>query len=222
MTHRLTFAALALAIATPLLYFGIQLVVAPFYPQYSFLTMDASTLGSTYSPVSSLFNTGLIATGVATCLAAFGFYMSLRYLGIGRFLSWLVCLAIAQNGLATIWAGVFVLPDSRHNTGILGVVGLLVLPPLLIIALWNRLDAGAMKSYLVITCLLILLLIPVMSGATGIDTRPYAGLLQRFVALVLFFPLAVAACYFARRVRKSDSWMGLQKAHIDADRLIQR
>src|SRR4051812_45269148 len=38
--------ALAFGIAIPFLYFGVQIVAARFYPGYSFLNRDASTLGS--------------------------------------------------------------------------------------------------------------------------------------------------------------------------------
>ena len=51
MRHRinrdlLATAALWTGVLIPLLYFGNQFVAATFYPGYSFLSQDASTLGS--------------------------------------------------------------------------------------------------------------------------------------------------------------------------------
>ncbi len=42
----ITLALLRFAIAVPLLYYGIQLVAAPFFPDFSFLGTTASELGS--------------------------------------------------------------------------------------------------------------------------------------------------------------------------------
>ena len=43
-------ASLGFAIAVPLLYYGVQLVAAPFFPDFSVLSTTASELGSDRSP----------------------------------------------------------------------------------------------------------------------------------------------------------------------------
>ena len=57
--------ALYAAIAMPVIYFGTQLVAAPFYPDYSFSRDTASMLGTTDSHHPWIFNLGAMLTGVA-------------------------------------------------------------------------------------------------------------------------------------------------------------
>jgi hypothetical protein len=45
-------------------------------------------------------------------------------------------------------------------------------------------------------------MIPIMSGSTGIDTRPYSGLLQRIFAFTVFPPIAACASFLAGRIGK--------------------
>ena len=69
----LAMAALWTGVLIPLLYFGNQFVAATFYPGYSFLSQDASTLGSADSRWPELFNIGSVVTGVLCGFTAFGF-----------------------------------------------------------------------------------------------------------------------------------------------------
>jgi hypothetical protein len=196
--------ALRAGVAMPLIYFGTQLIGALFYPGYSFLTMDASTLGSDRSTMPWLFNAGVILTGLATAIAGFGFLLALKRLRANSVIAWLVCFALVQNGLATIWAGYFSLPDPRHNTGIYGAIGLLALPPLLLCAVWKQPSSAALKSYLFVTCLLALAFMSIMSGLIHLDTRSYAGLMQRAIALTLFSPVAIGAYSLLKRLAASS------------------
>lgn len=203
LIDRVTLAALKFGIAVPLLYFGVQLIAANFCPGYSFLTNDASTLGSDRSTFPLLFNTGVMIAGLSKIIAAIGFGLSLRRLGANTWFAALVFLALAQSGLASIWAGYFSAPDPKHNIGILGAIGLLMLPPLLIAAVWKQPNSQVFKTYLFVTCLLLLALIAVMSGAAGIDTRSFTGLMQRVLALVAFLPIAVGAHTLANRMKST-------------------
>src|SRR3954454_13092742 len=63
---------LGLAVALPFVYFGIQLAAAPFYPGYSFLTRDASTLGSDGSTAPWIFNGGPLLVGTLELVTAAG------------------------------------------------------------------------------------------------------------------------------------------------------
>ncbi len=72
-SERLTVFAVRSGIAIPILYFGMQLLAAPFYPGYSFISRDASTLGSDGSSVPAIFNLGSILVGLVELVAAWGF-----------------------------------------------------------------------------------------------------------------------------------------------------
>lgn len=196
MKDKLTATALAMGVAVPLLYFGVQIAAAPFYPGYSFSSQVASELGSDRSTLPAVFNAGAIMTGIAALLASPGFLRALRRLGTAPPLAWLTSLGLMSTGLAGIWAGSFPLPDPRHNPGLLGI-GVFLLPLLLAAALWKR--GGPMKAYLLVNAILFLVLIPIMSGMTGLDTRGYQGLLQRIGASVLYLPIGVVAWFLFRR-----------------------
>ncbi len=201
-----TWVALSMGIAVPLLYFGVQLIAAPFYPGYSFLRQPASALGSDLSTYPAILNIGAIITGVITLVASLGFLRALRLIGTHPVIAWLTCLALVSSGLASIWAGVFHMPDPRHNSGPLGV-GTFLLPVLFAAAFWKRKDARMLKFYLVANLLLMVALVPIMSGATGVNMSSYGGLLQRIAALTLFPPIGVVAFFLLRKTSLS----GLRK-----------
>ncbi len=198
-TNNLTRIALSMGIAVPFLYFGTQIVAAFFYPNYSFLTQAASELGSNRALYPFIFNIGAILTGVVTLIAAVGFLRGLLQVGTHPLWAWLVSIAVTLNGFGSIWAGTFPLPDPRHSANPF-TIGNFVMPALLLIALWRQNDARAIKTYLIITILLFLALIPIMSGAAGIDIRGYQGFLQRIIALVFFPPIAVGAYFLLKRI----------------------
>lgn len=189
--------ALRIGIAVPFLYFGTQIIAAPFFPGYSFLSMDASTLGSDLAMYPSIFNIGAMITGVATIIASLGFLFAFQHLGTNPFLTWLTSIAITLNGLGSLWAGFFPMPDPRHGSNPF-TVGIFLFPILLTFALWNRSDARPIKIYLIITNLLFLALIPIMSGVSGINTQGYQGLLQRIAVLVFFVPISVGASFLIK------------------------
>ena len=72
--------ALVSGIVVPILYFGTQLLAAPFSPDYSFLSMVASVLGSDLALYPAIFNTGAIITGIVTITASVGFFLPFRIL----------------------------------------------------------------------------------------------------------------------------------------------
>ena len=198
--ERFTVFALQMGIAVPFLYFATQIIAAPFFPNYSFLTMAASLLGSDLAIYPAIFNVGAIITGVATLLASFGFLLALQRLEVNHILAWLTSIAIFLNGIGSLWAGLIPLPDPRHGSNPF-VVGIFALPVLLAITLWKQSNARTIKIYLIITNLLFIAMIPIMSGITGIDTQGYQGFLQRIVALIFFPPIGVGAYFLIKRVK---------------------
>ncbi len=105
--------ALRLGMAVPFLYFGIQFIAAAFYPGYSFLNQDASTLGSTSSSFPSLFNVGIIIEGMVKVIVAWGYVRAFQQLEMSFIVAWLTALVLLGSGLASINAGVFPLPLPR-------------------------------------------------------------------------------------------------------------
>lgn len=217
MEKKLLLLALALGVAIPILYFGIQIAAAPFYPGYSFLSRDASSLGSDRSSFPAIFNVGSLILGLLSMVASWGFFRSLRRLDLSPLLGMLTSLAIAAFGLGSINAFLFPLPDPRHTSSVLAVLGgfCMSLPFLLPIALWKLPDARAIKIYFVANIAAIVCLIPIISGLIQrwsvmahvemprfqCFLNSYQGLLQRIAAVVLIVPIGVSTLFLARRIR---------------------
>ena len=200
MKEKILVFALGSGILVPIFYFGTQLLAAPFFPDYSFLSMEASLLGSDLAIYPAIFNIGAILTGIVTIIASVGFLLALQHLGTNRFLAWLTSLAVLLNGLGSLWAGFFPMPDPRHGSNPFAV-GIFLFPILLIFSLWNRSNARPIKIYLIITNLLFIALIPIMSGISGINTQGYQGLLQRIAVLVFFVPISVGSYFLIKRTK---------------------
>jgi hypothetical protein len=196
---------LGLGVAIPFLYFGIQLAAAPFYPDYSFFSRDASTLGSDGSTAAWIFNFGALALGVIKMAVALAFAAVLPQAGVGRGLSIAMALALASAGIGSVNAFLHPLPDPRHTEGLLSILGsgFVLLPILSTAVLWRM---GA-RRYAVLNALVCLALIPIMTGLVqracmraGIDfagyqalLNGYHGLIQRVGAAVVFLPIGVLA-----------------------------
>jgi hypothetical membrane protein len=223
--------ALRMGIAVPFLYFGVQLAAAPFYPGYSFLTRDASTLGSPGSSLPAMFNVGAICVGILLFIAAWGFLRAFRFLGVRNFIAWPTTLAIVSSGLGCINAGMFPLPYPRHTESVLALcgVGIFLLPFLLPLAIWKLLDRGAVAAYFVANIIALFALFPIMSGLVqrfgikwGVDMlwyqtllNNYHGLLQRIFALIVFVPIGVSALFLSQRLRREES-SGLRAPRLSA------
>jgi hypothetical protein len=195
----------------PFLYFGIQLVAAPFYPGYSFFSRDASTLGSDGSTAAWIFNIGTLLLGVIKVAVALAFAAVLPQAGVGRVLSAVTALALASAGIGSVNAFLHPLPDPRHTEGLLSILGsgFVLLPILSTAVLWRM---GA-RRYAVLNAVVCLALIPLMTGLVqracmraGIDfagyqafLNGYHGLIQRAGAAVVFGPVGVVAHLSRRR-----------------------
>jgi hypothetical protein len=209
--------ALRAAIAVPLLYFGVQLVAAPFYPDYSFLAHDASTLGSSGSTRPAIFNGGALASGVALAAAAWGFLRALRRASVAPALAWDVALALLCGAVSTINAGLHPLPDPRHTAGVLAAagIGLFVLPFLLPFAMRGVPSGRGLRIYLAANLAVVIALAPVVSGLLQRIAMRIAvtiaglqdflnhdqGLLQRIAAATVFLPVGVCAMALLRAYR---------------------
>ena len=196
---------LGLGVALPFVYFGIQLAAAPFYPGYSFLTRDASSLGSDGSTAPWIFNGGALLVGTLELVTAAAFLRAFPRGRIGMVLAWATALALASAAIGSLNAFLHPLPDPKHTEGLLSVFGsgLVMLPLLLTAVLW-RLGA---RGYAMFNILLCLVLIPILTGLVQrigmrahLDLDGYQtllngthGLLQRMAALLIFGSIGVVA-----------------------------
>ena len=195
-----TLASLGFAIAVPLLYYGVQVVAAPFFPDFSVLGTIASELGSDRSTRPWVFNAGVILAGIAALVGSIGLQRALRRLGAHPIVAWLTLLAVAGTGLSSLWAGIFPMPDPRHGGHPSLLIAMLAVPFVLSFALWRLGVSRAIKAYLVATIVLLLVMFPMMMRMIDLDMHTYGGLLQRIFALTVFLPIGVAAFELARRV----------------------
>ena len=214
---RLVPSALRVAVAIPFVYFGIQVIAASLYPGYSFLNRDASTLGSEGSAHPWIFNGGSIIVGIMSLVAAWGFLRALAREKVHPLLAWLTCLALMAFGLESINAGIFPLPDPRHASGPLAIIGVgcLAIPVLLPAALWKLRDVRRLKIFFVVNLLVLIALLPIISGMIQVVLvksgtewpsyqnflNNYHGLLQRVAAFILLAPISAAAYVLARRFK---------------------
>jgi hypothetical membrane protein len=189
---------LALGILVPAIYYGIQAAAAPTYPGFSVLRVTASELGSDRSPAAFWFNRAIMLQGAATIAAATGIFAALRRFGTSTRLAGLTAAAVALNGVQTLWAGWFPMPDPRHGGHPAFIVGMLLMPLLLAATMWRI--AGATRWYFVGNLVLLAGCVPFMSGATGLDLNEFRGLLQRVFTLAIFPPIAVACAVLLQRL----------------------
>lgn len=189
--------ALGAGAIAPILYFGIQLAVAPFYPGYNFLTQAASDLGASTYRYGAVFNVGALTVGGLLILASLGIGWALRRMGTPVVLIAFVVVTVLAGGISSLWAGLVPLPDPAHG-GHPALAMLMIFTPLaLTLALWRQ---PRVRPVLLLGVGIILALIPVMSGALPIDTSSYMGLIQRMLALAVFGSVGLSAWYLRTQV----------------------
>jgi hypothetical membrane protein len=217
MQDKATQIALKIGVAIPFVYFGIQLIAAPFYPGYSFLKRDASTLGSDGSNFPLFFNMGAIILGILAFIAAWGFFRTLKHLNIHMIWAFLVATLLISFGVSDINAGIHPMPSSLHTNGILAMLGnaMLFLPVLLPIAIWKIENAKRIKAYLMLNLFAMVPFSLIMSGQiqrwgmeAGWNMEGYQhflnncqGLIQRVGVMVVIVPIGVVAYFLLKRVQ---------------------
>jgi hypothetical membrane protein len=182
--------------STAVLYFGTQLVVGLLTDGYSFLRDTASELGQTGAPHATWFAVGAVGTGVATMMTAVGLLLAHRPSVVLRIPG---AAALVSAGLASVTAGIYPMPDSRHGGGLLGA-GLFLLPFLLLAVSWSSAPNWA-RVILLFGAVWFVVAGVVMSGATPIDQVAYEGICQRFLAVPLFGAISLSAYLSGRKPR---------------------
>lgn len=186
-------------VAMPLLYFGIQLIAAPFYPGYHFSTDTASMLGTPVSRYPEIFNTGAILTGIAALVGACGLFLGLRR-AAPRWLCIVITIGVLSNGVMSVKAGLYPMPDPRHATWQFLLFPFLITPLLLLGATWR---AVWLRIYLLLDVFCLLCLMPFMLHRVA-PILP-EGTMQRLFALVTFVPVGVVALALLQRRTFCDS-----------------
>jgi glucan biosynthesis protein C len=186
----------------PLLYYGVQAVAAPFFPGFSFLGTTASALGSDRSNRPRIFNAGTILVGIAALVASLGFLRALLRVGAHPILAWITSIEVAATGIAGLCAGIFPLPDPRHSGYAALSIAMLLLPFTMATTFWTLGVSRPLKDFFAATIVLLLVMYPVMSGMTGLDTHNYRGILRRIFSLVVFPQIGVGAYVMTRKILK--------------------
>jgi hypothetical membrane protein len=180
------------AAAMPIIFFGTQIAAAPFYPGYSFSQQSVSMLGTHFSRHPWIFNAGETLTGLAALAGAVGLYQVFRTKTY-FLLSVLVSFAVACIGIMTIKAGMFPMPDSRHNSwGVLQNF-VIVTPFFLLMGVWKQRSSG-LRLYLLLSVTLLFLLVP-------LDSWLGRGTLQRLITVGSLLPVGVVGLAFWRQLR---------------------
>lgn len=179
------------AMLLPVLYFGVQVALAPTFPGYSFLIHPASLLGSDQSPNAAVFNAVAMLCGVSGIAGAIGLFIALRAERCPLALNVLIVVAVLLAAAGCIWAGVFPMPDPRHGANP-SAPALIGLPALLAVASFVVPALKAWRICFVVNLVLLALVILVMAGVIPVDRAAYGGLLQRFIAFAGFVPIGVA------------------------------
>ena len=194
MKNSLVSASLRLGICIPFIYFGIQLLAAPFYPRFNVLTNSASDLGTAHSLKPWIFNLGAIADGLVTFASVYGFFQALRLSGTNVLLTAFVCLSLICNGTSSLAAGLFPMPHPYHGAGP-AQLGVLLGSALLVSAFWKRRRASGWVFWCLAACMALfaIVLVFMRPGVTGINADAIMGLLQRILAVAAFAPLGLAA-----------------------------
>jgi hypothetical protein len=182
--------ALMAGIAFPILYFGVQLVLAPFVPGYDFTRDAASQLGAPDSPVAGVFNAGAVLIGAMAMAAGVGQVVRMRRLRVNLLLAFFAGLCVISVGAGTLWAGLVPLPDPAHGASGPFMLAGVVYPAALLIVfrrspLWRLVFLGALLAVAASAA--------VMMGLTGIDLVRWEGAVQRPVALALLGPVGLGS-----------------------------
>lgn len=189
-------------IFVPVLYFGVQVLLAPTFPGYSFLRDEASLLGSDLSHFAPVFNGAAVLSGVCAILAALALFVAERGM-TPVLLRILLGLVPGVAGLGNIWAGLLPMPHPLHASNP-STPALIALPFVMLAMGLVSLSFRGLRVYLVINALVVVLLVPMMAGLVPVDLAGFQGLLQRILAACIFIPVGVVCWHRLRQTLLQD------------------
>ena len=172
----------------PILYFGAQLLAAPFYSEFDLLRTTASDLGSERSTRPGIANTAALLGSLVTFVTAvgFGWQLSRR---VPMLLVGLVVVALVLTALMKLYAWQHPLPDPLHGRNPFSAASI-ALPLVLPLVTWRVLSRGV-RTYLLVNLALYAALFAMFSGLYPGPTQLYPGLMQRLLAVTTFVPVGV-------------------------------
>lgn len=189
-------------VAVPFLYFGTIIVASATWPAYSHVTQYVSELGSADAPHPSLFNAGILATGMAGLIAGAG--MLRWFVAAGRPIAGGIAgMSLMAWSVGMLFGGWFPMPDPRHN-GYGLVMGIVLLAPSLLIALRGRIGPGV-RLFVASWFLATILLLAVLFGIGSLVTRANVGLWQRALAVAMIPGIGVICAMLAARTPVSPT-----------------
>ncbi|MFN3192018.1 MAG: DUF998 domain-containing protein [Aureliella sp.] len=193
--------------AVPVAYFGVQVAAAPFYADYSFLSDDASTLGSPGSTFPALFNGGTAVLGVLMLVAAYAVFRGLLNVRARLIPAVLLAISMLAGAVGCFNAALHPMPDEKHVSGLMASLGgFFFLLPFVFPFLFKRNgNHRAINTYGWINLSMLIGLFPIMSGLIqraqgwfGVELVWYQdflnqnfGLLQRIATAVVFVPIGI-------------------------------
>lgn len=192
---RLSRALWMAGLLVPTMYFGAQLLAAPFYPGFDVLRTTMSDLGSERSTLPEIANTAALLGGLATFGTSAMFAARLRgRVPVGPLV--LITVALALTGLMKGWAWLHPLPDPLHGSNPFAAASI-TLPLVLPLATWRILGRGG-RVYLLLNLAVYALLFAMFSGLFPGPVQNYPGLMQRLLAATAFVPIGVLGAALAR------------------------
>ena len=151
-------------------------------------------LGTSFSRRPWIFNAGETLTGVTALAAALGLYQVFRW-KTNFLLSCLIGFAVACIGIMGVKAGMFPMPDPRHNSWELLQNFIIITPHLMLPALWKQSHSSGLRIYLILSIALLILLVPLSS-------RLGRGTFQRLISTGTLVPVGVVGFSFWRELRR--------------------
>jgi hypothetical membrane protein len=164
---------------------------------------SVSMLGTHFSRYPWIFNAGEMLTGFAALGAAVGLYRSFCT-KTHILLSWLIGLSVACTGVMCIKAGMFPMPDPRHNSWGFLQNFTIITPHLMLIGLWKKSDSSGLRTYLIFSITFLLLLVPLISRRNSISWLE-TGSLQRLINVATLVPVGVIGFFFWRELQRGSS-----------------
>jgi hypothetical membrane protein len=180
------------AAAVPAVYFGIQIVAAPFYPGYSLSLQSVSMLGTQFSREPWIYNVGAMLTGFCAFGAALGLYLVFRT-KTSFPLSLLIGISVACTGIVCVRGGMFPMPDPRHSSWNVLQNLTIITPHLMLIGLLRRRESAALRIYLALSIAFLFVLSPLSSWLER-------GTLQRLIDVGTIVPIGVVGLFFWREL----------------------
>jgi hypothetical protein len=200
--HRSHITASLLCVASvPFVYFGVILLGAVYYPNFSMLRDVASALGSDVSTQPAIFNRGITFAGLLAIGGSVGLYKRLKELRVATFLCLMTALALLSFAAGCFWAALHPLPDPRHDPGPLSV-GMFMAPFVAYLSARQIPEARVLRTICAVLLFCFLVVASVYSGFIPLDRGAYEGALQRAGAFTLIAPLSLISLWLLGRSRR--------------------